>query len=231
MTEPEAKTTPGHDALIAAARSTMPRLTASGYEVIELDPEMLTILVGLLSATWFSPGRRHFRPEHATPAEAMLHGLVDARWDLAALPPSAESPSWVNRGDPTYQALLGALLPLHAHWAGRPLEPVQFYGPRVYQRHARLLRHVDTPETHIVSSTMTLAASLEAPWPLVLEPEGEPPVELELAPGQMLLYEGARIPHHRPRPLAGEHYINLYLHYRPVGWRWDGRSPEARDNP
>jgi hypothetical protein len=229
MTHPMTATTPGHDALIDEARDEIPQLTEVGYEVIELDPDLLAFLDARLQATWFAPNHLHFRLEHASPREALSHGLADARWDLASPPETGECPSWVNRGDPTYQALLIALQPLHEHWAGTRLEPIQFYGPRVYRRHATLLRHVDTPETHIVSSSVTLASSLEAPWPLVLEPAGRAPVELELAPGQMLLYEGARIPHHRPRALVGEHYINLFLHYRPVGWR--SRRATRPDNP
>ena len=35
-----------------------------------------------------------------------------------------------------------------------------------------------------------------------------------LKPGEMLLYESAKMPHGRQFPLNGEFYDNLFVHYR-----------------
>ena len=36
----------------------------------------------------------------------------------------------------------------------------------------------------------------------------------------MLLYESARLPHGRTRPLRGESYTNIFVHYRPANTSW-----------
>jgi len=38
--------------------------------------------------------------------------------------------------------------------------------------------------------------------------------ELCLKPGQMLLYEGAKLLHGRPTPFEGENYANVFVHYK-----------------
>ena len=39
--------------------------------------------------------------------------------------------------------------------------------------------------------------------------------EINLEPGELLLYEGARLVHGRPWPFVGDYYVGLFLHYRP----------------
>ena len=40
-------------------------------------------------------------------------------------------------------------------------------------------------------------------------------VNVTLKPGEMVMYEGAVVPHGRPYPLNGDFYENLFVHYRP----------------
>ena len=42
--------------------------------------------------------------------------------------------------------------------------------------------------------------------------------QVQLWPGQMLLYESARLLHARPRPMAGDYFASVFLHYRPTNW-------------
>jgi len=214
---PAAYTTPEAQAFIDAYAARAPALTATGYEVEPLPRAMFARLVARVAATWGAPGRPHFQPEHARAADALGSALADVRWGHAATdaPGGMMEPlSFVNRGDLSYQRVIDELHPRFERWAGVPLVPVQFYGPRVYLRHALLLRHIDHPATHLVSGSITLAAELEAPWPIVLEREGAP-VAIDLQPGELLMYEGARLPHYRPYPLRGASYINLYVHFAP----------------
>ena len=37
-----------------------------------------------------------------------------------------------------------------------------------------------------------------------------------LKPGEMLLYESAKVPHGRQFPLEGDYYDNLFVHFRPI---------------
>ena len=41
---------------------------------------------------------------------------------------------------------------------------------------------------------------------------------LNLAPGEMVWYESARLLHGRPEPLAGDYYDNLFIHFSPTHW-------------
>lgn len=55
-------------------------------------------------------------------------------------------------------------------------------------------------------------------WPIVIEGYDGVSVEVDLQPGQTLLYESAKCIHGRPRPMKGRWYTSLFLHYRPEGW-------------
>ena len=195
-------------------------LTTAGHEVRPLPSAVFAWLQSRIAQTWGAPGHPCFSPEHATPAQFAASALVDARWGETGLPADGETPTWVNRSDAGYSWLLLSLQSVHERWAGIPLVPTQFYGPRVYLRNAVLNRHIDIPDTHVVSSSITISYELDEPWPLILE-RGAERIAIDLAPGEMLLYEGSRLPHYRPRALVGKQYINLYLHYRPRDGRFE----------
>jgi hypothetical protein len=59
---------------------------------------------------------------------------------------------------------------------------------------------------------------VDEPWPHVVEDREGQCHDVYLEPGQMLLYEGAKLPHGRPHPLRGRYYASLFLHYRPTDW-------------
>jgi hypothetical protein len=60
---------------------------------------------------------------------------------------------------------------------------------------------------------------VSTPWPLVIEDHGGHEHTLHMTPGQMLLYESARLVHGRPTPLDGDSYVNLFVHFKPkTGW-------------
>ena len=40
------------------------------------------------------------------------------------------------------------------------------------------------------------------------------------AMAQVLWYEGALLPHGRPAPFQGEHYDNIFLHFKPKARGW-----------
>ena len=55
---------------------------------------------------------------------------------------------------------------------------------------------------------------VDEPWPLtVINHLGEKK-KIFLKPGEMLLYESAKMPHGRQFPLIGDYYDNLFVHYR-----------------
>lgn len=105
----------------------------------------------------------------------------------------------------------------HEAWAEMPLEGVGEGGLWADQRGSYILRHVDRTDPWIISSTLCIDCRLDEPWPVWIEDIGGRVHEIDLAPGELLLYEGARLVHGRPWPLRGDSYLSLSVHYRPVG--------------
>ena len=58
-------------------------------------------------------------------------------------------------------------------------------------------------DSHVVSSTLCVDRSLYASWPLHAEDADGIPCEIDAEPGELVLYESARIAHGRPVPLNG----------------------------
>ena len=114
------------------------------------------------------------------------------------------------------RALLVALRPVHEEWCGFPLVESACYGIRVYLRGTYLYEHTDIADTHIISSTICVDRDTDEPWPLCVEDGAGGRQHVVLEPGEMLLYEGARLRHGRPYPLRGASYAGIYLHYRPA---------------
>lgn len=115
--------------------------------------------------------------------------------------------------------ILHWLQPVHEEFARVPLVPSNVYGMRIYVSGNTLDLHVDRPDTHVISSVLQVAQDVDEPWPLVIERENQLH-QVYLAPGQMVLYEGAASDHGRPTPLRGRSFVNLFVHYRPVDWPW-----------
>jgi prolyl 4-hydroxylase len=111
--------------------------------------------------------------------------------------------------------LADELKPLHEAWAGRPLELSACYGIRCYQRGAFLYNHVDR-QPHFVSSTICIDHALDSRWPLHLESLDGTVHQVDMEPGEYVLYEGTRLAHGRPYPLEGDFYAGIFIHYYPA---------------
>ncbi|GAA4863635.1 hypothetical protein [Luteimonas vadosa] len=127
--------------------------------------------------------------------------------------------------DALSEALLLRVLPLMEKVAGESLFPCYSY-LRIYQNGAELPAHLDRPSCEI-STSLTLGSDGRAPWPLCVKADGQD-LALQLAPGDMLAYRGAELPHWRER-FEGRHWIQVFLHYvRAEGpyadYRFDGRE-------
>ena len=167
------------------------------------------------------------RPTPA-PVQALLESLLALRADQRRT--ETTDPRYFVSGDPDLvevtdlgDDLLRALQPIHEQFAGVALVPSNVYGLRVYRPGVTLGMHVDHVATHVVSSVLQVAQDVDEPWPLVIE-RGDRRDEVYLDTGQMLLYEGAAHAHGRPSPLRGRSFVNLFVHYRPVDWRWTTES-------
>ncbi len=190
----------------------------------------------------------------ATVIASRLVPVVADGWTLRPTPPVAEQllrARWeLGRDETTEEAVddgisiggrrrflpigkiaddvLRHLLPLHEAWADRPLVPSAAYGLRVFGPGQGLDLHVERVSTHVVSSMLVIEADVDQPFAATLI-DGGRSHRVVLEAGQMLLYEGARLPHGHLEPLDGRSVVVLHLHYRPVDWdvRVDGLTRRA----
>jgi len=108
-------------------------------------------------------------------------------------------------------------------WYGKgELKLTSIYGVRKYTNGAVLRMHVDTVNTHVVSAIINVDQSVDEDWPLVILDHDDNEHSLNMRPGDMLLYESAKLLHGRPSVFKGQHYDNIFIHYSPVkGWNYD----------
>jgi len=98
-------------------------------------------------------------------------------------------------------------------WVGRQIEPTYCYGIRSYKRGASLKKHTDGYETRIVSAILNVAQKVDEPWGLQIDDHQGNEHEVFLEPGEMALYESAILSHGRVKPLKGDYYSNLFVHF------------------
>ena len=105
------------------------------------------------------------------------------------------------------------LKPLIENWAGDYLIPTYVYGIREYRRGSRLDSHRDRLETHLASAILNIDQQVEHPWPLHIDDHQYRNHEIMLEPGEMVMYEGAKLKHGRPTVFCGSRYANVFVHY------------------
>lgn len=90
-----------------------------------------------------------------------------------------------------------------------PVLPTYTYA-RIYKNGEVLARHRDRPACEI---SLTLNIGGDAFWDIgVQKPSGEE-VNLNLNPGDALLYLGCVADHWRDKPFSGNNYSQVFLHY------------------
>eukprot|EP01083_Nonionella_stella_P091535 255964_1 len=115
-----------------------------------------------------------------------------------------------------------------SEWAGfddpNALEMTSLYGIRQYSRGAVLHMHVDTCSTHVISAIVNVDSQLDEgkDWPLQIYDHQDILHELTMKPGDVVFYESAKCGHSRRKPLPGQYYSNLFIHFKPRGaWNFD----------
>jgi hypothetical protein len=127
---------------------------------------------------------------------------------------------------PQSEALLTMMLPTVAKETGTDLLPTYSYS-RVYLTGAWLKKHTDRPACE-VSATLALAQRTEKPWPIYLQSKDGQTVEVNLSPGDMLIYAGMDMPHWRD-PFEGEWQLQAFLHYVRRNGQYADRVFDTRD--
>jgi hypothetical protein len=93
---------------------------------------------------------------------------------------------------------------------GLKLIPTYSYA-RIYKKGDILVRHKDRHACE-VSTTLNLGGE---PWPIYLDPTGrigQDGIEVNLDPGDMLIYSGCELEHWREE-FKGKDYAQVFLHY------------------
>ena len=112
-------------------------------------------------------------------------------------------------------------------WTNKVLRHTSTFGLRIYHRGSMLINHFDRADTHLASAVLQIGQDVDegGGWPLeIVLPAGHATpghenasvVEVYLQPGEMVLYEGARIKHGRPMRFRGESFGNIFTHFAPI---------------
>ncbi|KAJ8613648.1 hypothetical protein CTAYLR_003132 [Chrysophaeum taylorii] len=102
--------------------------------------------------------------------------------------------------------------------ATAPLHGTSAYGVRTYENGSYLHLHVDTASTHVVSGIINVDQQSRVPWPVQIFDHQGNLHQVEMHPGNMLLYESAKLLHGRVVPFDGKFYANIFVHYAPETW-------------
>jgi hypothetical protein len=123
------------------------------------------------------------------------------------------------------ETLLLQLKPVMEQVTGLSLLPCYSF-LRIYGKNAKLQKHVDRPSCEI-SASLTLGFNAPDLWPICVTANGEDK-SVSLAPGDMLVYRGADVPHWR-ESFQGEFWVQTFLHYvdangQYTDFKFDGRE-------
>ncbi len=171
-----------------------------GFEKRKLDDETFHII-----RRSYESVRGELQPERSD----AIGRFVESIWP-------GEPPALYFEKEGVNALVLKLLKPLHEQWCGFPLAPAACYGFRVYLRGAYLHGHVDRGETHVISSTICVDKDVYAPWLLQAVDIDGNSFDVDLEPGEHVLYESAKIQHGRPMPLNGRFHVGMFVHYKPA---------------
>ena len=118
--------------------------------------------------------------------------------------------TYSHYGDMVMETLLGKLNDKMNKETGLKLSPTYSYA-RIYKKGDILARHKDRYSCE-VSTTLNLGGE---PWPIYLDPTGKTSqdgVEVNLNPGDMLIYSGCDLEHWREE-FKGDNCGQVFLHY------------------
>lgn len=106
--------------------------------------------------------------------------------------------------------------PLLEEWTGMALSPVTMYGIREYRNNSILAPHVDRFPL-VTSCIINVAQDVDEDWPLEVFDHDGNAHNVTMEPGDMVLYESHSVIHGRPFPLKGRSFVNVFLHFQPIG--------------
>eukprot|EP00656_Telonema_subtile_P008502 TRINITY_DN13964_c0_g1_i2.p1 TRINITY_DN13964_c0_g1~~TRINITY_DN13964_c0_g1_i2.p1 ORF type:complete len:398 (+),score=85.05 TRINITY_DN13964_c0_g1_i2:201-1394(+) len=131
----------------------------------------------------------------------------------------------LNKEPHTKRRIAEALRPVVEAWVGQKLTMTSLYGIREYHKGSWLKLHTDHVSSHVFSLIINVAQEgmvAGEDWPVEVFSFDGSRMNVTMKPGQMLLYESAKLVHGRPSVLTGSKYVNCFAHYKPVDdANWD----------
>jgi hypothetical protein len=193
----------------------------SGYLVLKMPDELFQVV-----KTAYEHGR--ISQEKPPGMHYSNSGIGAVQWNIVSLDAMIQTRTWVAH---FVHAIADWWVDFKYH-----LEFKACYGIREYQRNAMLIDHRDTTATHIISAILQVDQEAEEGWPLYIEDHkrsgGTKDTteynEVYLQPGYMLLYEGARYFHGRPRRFNGTRFANIFVHFKPTLWNLNEVQAKVR---
>ena len=173
----------------------------SGYTVLRkvLSPQSAQLMTSYALLQQQWPG--YYQPEDVFRAASGRYADAMSETLLLEAKPVLEKSTGIN------------LLPCYSY--------LRIYGPG-----AVLPKHLDRPSCEI-SASLSLGIRADALWPLCVHADGQDK-PIGLAPGDMLIYRGADVPHWRDA-FTGEWCVQVFLHYVDADgdytdFKFDGRE-------
>ncbi|CAE7151692.1 unnamed protein product [Symbiodinium necroappetens] len=122
-------------------------------------------------------------------------------------------PEWTKKGG----FIDNLLRPILEKASGKKMELVEVGASlQIYEEGASLMQHVDSPETPITVAMPLEANGAGSSWHLQIgDPQGHKHRPIPLQPGQLLIYEGARLAHGRAGQLPHGDLTMAFAYYRP----------------
>jgi len=180
-------------------RELLPRFTQSGFHKSCLSKRLFKQLSDFYTQTALSD-----RNDEFVEGEFIVNAREAVGSRLISIPEALR------------KKIISELQPVCEEWSNEKLRFTALYGIREYLRNTELRMHIDLQKTHIISVIINLAQQADKAWPLELIDHVERRHSIYLNPGEILLYEGARLEHGRPTPFQGDCYANIFLHFCPI---------------
>jgi prolyl 4-hydroxylase len=183
-----------------------PFFTEKGYKVIKLPPD----LRARLSKMW-KENRKHRTHENIDKMTA----------NYVKNPKNKTETYMVNLDEGIKKETTDFILQELVKWTGiMNLKKTALYGVREYTDGAVLEKHVDRYDTHILSAIINIGQiNMKEPWALSVENRTSSPRDIIFENGfDVVLYESASLVHGRTKPLQGEAFANLFIHFAPDDW-------------
>ena len=87
---------------------------------------------------------------------------------------------------------------------------------RDYRNNSILAPHCDRFPL-VASCIINLDQDVDEDWPLEVFDHNGDAHNVTMVPGDMVLYESHSVIHGRPFPMKGRSYVNVFLHFQPIG--------------